>query len=245
VSGKTVTFPSNDLTAATQYCFNFSGTNTLTNGSAGASSGIVNAKLVTYDNAGTPLAVNETNWATGIITNDQITVTAVVPPNFTISLDGNADAFPANLDPAVVSVTGGRSVTITTNAKGGWIAWVRDSEQGLYSTTANYKINTVGSIDGAPSTLVINNEAYALDVDITTDAAGGCSVTVDPEYDGGANQGGTLSANYQPIAACTGTPPAASDGDTILLKELATIRGSTVAGSDYSDIITVVGAGNF
>lgn len=244
VTGKTVTFPSNNLAAATFYCFNFSGTNTLTNGSAGASSGIVNATMRTQTSGNAD--INQTNWATGLITNDQITVTAVVPPNFTIALDGNSDTFPANLDPAVISVTGGRTVTITTNAKSGWIAWVKDSDQGLYSATANYKINTSGTVDGAPSTLVANNEGYALDVDITTDAAGGCTVAVDAEYDGsGATQGGTLSGNFQPIAACTGTPPAASDGDVLTLKELATIRGSTVAGSDYTDILTVVGAGNF
>jgi len=249
VSGHTVTFPSTDLLGTgTQYCFHTSGTSTLTNGSAGASSGIVGATLVTYDNAGTPLPVNQTNWSTAIISDETITVSAVVPPNFTLTLDGNADAFPANLDPAVISATGGRTVSITTNAVGGWIAWVKDSQQGLYSTTANYTIPTTGTINATPNDLTAGTEGYVLDVDLTTDAASGCTVAIDAEYSSASgNGGGTLSSNYQPIAACTrpGAPPGTSDGDVLTLIERAAIRGGTPAGSDYSDVITVVGAGNF
>jgi len=175
-------------------------------------------------------------------------VSAVVPPNFTLTLDGNADAFPANLDPAVISATGGRTVSITTNAVGGWIAWVKDSQQGLYSTTANYTIPTTGTINATPNDLTAGTEGYVLDVDLTTDAASGCTVAIDAEYSSASgNGGGTLSSNYQPIAACTrpGAPPGTSDGDVLTLIERAAIRGGTPAGSDYSDVITVVGAGNF
>jgi hypothetical protein len=241
VSSKTVTFPSNALTSSVEYCFNFSGTNTLTNGSAGNS---LTGVMHTLDLS--TAVIDETNYATAIITNDQVAVSAVVPPTFVFALSGNTDTFPANLDPASISSTGGRTVSLTTNAKGGWIAWVKDSQQGLYSTAANYKINTSGTVDGAPSTLATNSEGYVLDTKLTTDAAGGCTVTIDPEYNGvGTVQGGTLSANFQPIASCTGSPPATSNGDVITLIERASIAGGTPAGSDYSDILTVVGAGNF
>lgn len=245
VSGHTVTFPSTDLTAGVQYCFHTSATNTLTNGSAGASSGIVGATLLTQDS--TPATINQTNWSTAIITDDTITVSAVVPPNFTITLDGNSDAFPANLDPGQISSTGGRTVTIVTNAVGGWIAWVKDSQQGLYSTTANYTIPTINYAT-SPADLTAGTEGYALDVDLTTDAAGGCTVAVDGKYNSASGiGGGGLTANFAPIAACTrpGLPPGTSDGDVLTLIERATIRGGTPAGSDYSDVLTVVGAGNF
>jgi hypothetical protein len=241
VTGKTVTFPSGDLTVGTQYCFNFSGTSTLTNGSAGNSlTGVMHTRT------SVPVIMDETNYATSIITEDQIAVSAVVPPTFVFSLSGNTDTFPANLDPANVMSTAGRTVSITTNAKGGWIAWVKDSQQGMYSADANYKINTAGVIDAAPSTLVNNSEGYVMDVDLTTDAAGGCTVAIDAEYNGTtAFQGGTLSANFQPIAACTGSPPATSNGDVLTLIERVSIAGGTPAGTDYADIITVVAAGNF
>lgn len=241
VTGKTVTFPSNNMTASTLYCFNFSATNTLTNGSAGNS---LTGTMHTRD-SGTAV-IYETNFATAVVTDDQIVVSAVVPPTFIFSLSGNTDTFPGNLDPANVLSTAGRTVSVTTNAKGGWIGWVKDSQQGLFSVDANYKINTSGSVDGAVSTLVNNSEGYVLDVDVTTDAAGGCTVASDPEYDGATtSQGGTLSTNFQPFAACTGAAPATSNGDVVTLIERASIAGGTPAGSDYSDIITLVAAGNF
>jgi hypothetical protein len=179
VTGHTVKFPSGDLTAGTLYCFNFSGTNTLVNGAAGNSqTGIIHTLT-----AGAAV-IDETNYAVGIIADDQIVVSAVVPPTFVFALSGNTDTFPSNLDPTVLKSTAGRTVTITTNAKGGWITWVKDSAQGLYSATANYTIPTSGTVDGTPSTLATNSEGYVLDTKLTTDAAGGCTVAIDPEYNG-------------------------------------------------------------
>jgi hypothetical protein len=255
VSGHTVTFASNDLTAATQYCFHITDVSTLTNGSAGASSGIVNATL--WTEAAGAVIVNQTNWATALIADDQILVSAVVPPNFSISLNGNTDTFAANLDPAVISSTGGRTVTISTNAVGGWIAWARDSNGGLYSTTANYTIddglkNSSGvqqkAVGDPAFALVAGQEGFALDTNLTTDATDGCTVAIDAAYDNATEDGGgVLSSNFRPIAACTrpGAPPGTSDGDVLTLIERATIRGGTPAGSDYTNTLTIVGAGNF
>jgi hypothetical protein len=263
VTGKTVTFPSNDLTANVFYCFNITATNTLTNGSAGASSTIINATLWTEDTS--DVIINQTNWSTAVIANDQILVTAVVPPNFSITLDGNLDAFSTNLDPASIVSTAGRTVSITTNAVGGWIAWVKSNANpnpylpGLYSATANYAIEsglkTAGGVHG-PAVgdpafdLVAGREGYVLDVDLTTDGTGGCGFSspygVDAAFNSASgNGGGRLSSNFRPIASCGGTPPATSDGDVLTLFERATIRGGTPAGSDYSDTLTIVGAGNF
>jgi hypothetical protein len=250
VTGKTVRFPSTSLTGATFYCFNFaSGTGasdrTLKNGSAGYVG--ITGSLTTYASGG--VTINEqTNWATSIIADDQVVVSAVVPPSFNFSISGNTDAFTTNLDPLAIVGTTGVTFSIVTNAKSGWIAWVKDSEQGLYSATANYKINTAGTVDGAPTTLVASgaSEGYGLAASIITDAAGGCTVGTDAEYTpGGSSDAGTLSANFQPVASCTGVPPATSNGDTVKIVERASIAGGTPAGSDYTDVITVVGAGNF
>jgi len=259
VTGHTVTFPSTDLTAATQYCFHTAAR--LTNGSATSSVNIVNATLVTYDNAGVPAPVNQTNWATAVVKNDSILVSAVVPPNFSISLSANADAFTGNLDPGNIVSTTGVTATIQTNAVSGWIAWAKDLFQGLHSATASYTIDSglknpypsqlysAGSpaFDLVPSGGGVGREGYAMDVDKTTDAAGGCTVAIDAAYDSGTgNGGGFLSnSNFLPIASCTGSAPATSDGDVLTLTERAVIRGGTPAGSDYTDTITIVGAGNF
>ncbi len=240
-SARTATFPSGDLSAGTLYCFNFSGTNTLTTGSAGSSQ---QAVVTTQTSA--PATIDSTQIALAVVADDTITVTAVVPPSFIFTLDGNADTFNTNLDPTGIVATGGRTVTVTTNAKGGWVAWAKDQYQGLHSATAGYTIPTTGSVDGTPSTLSIGTEGYLLDTNLVTDASGGCTLAIDPEYNGAtAGAGGTFSANFQPIAACTGTSPATANGDVISLVEKAAISGATPASSDYTDIITVVGAGNF
>lgn len=242
VSSQTVTFPSSDLTVGTIYCFNFTGTSTLTT----AASAGPNLQGVIETQTSGSVVIDSTSYATATIADDQIVVSAVVPPSFYFTLSGNTDTFTTNLDPASVVSTTGRQVTITTNAKGGWIAWAKDTQQGLYSATTNYKINTAGTVNGAPSSLTGGTEGYVLDTDVTTDAAGGCTVASDAEYNGtGTSQGGTFSANFQPVASCTGASPATSNGDIITLIERAAIAGATPAGTDYTDVITVVGAGNF
>jgi hypothetical protein len=259
VTTKTVTFPSNDLTAATQYCFHTAAR--LTMGSATSSVNIIGATLVTFDNAGIPAPVNQTNWSTAVVTDDQIVVSAVVPPNFSISLSANADAFAGNLDPSNIVSTTGVTVTIQTNAVGGWIAWAKDQYQGLFSATASYTIDSglknpyptqlhvAGdpAFDLVPSGGGVGREGYVMDTDLTTDATGGCTVAVDAAFNSASgNGGGFLSnTNFLPIANCTGAAPATSDGDVLTLIERAVIRGGTPAGSDYTDVITVVGAGNF
>ncbi len=176
---------------------------------------------------------------------DQITVTGVVPPSFSFNLSGNTDAFVSLLDPASVVYTTGRTVTISTNAAKGWIVWVKDSDQGLKSiSTPTSVIASTGTLsDNAVDTAAPASENYLLDVDKTTDAAGGGTVTVDPDYDGTASgEGGAFSNTvYQQVATANGT----ANGDVLTLKELATITGSTPAGDDYTDVLTVIGAGNF
>jgi hypothetical protein len=238
-----VTFPATTFgSTATLYCFNFSATNTLTTAAAAATSQQASIQTQTAGSA----VVDYTNIALATITDDQIVVSAVVPPSFIFTVSGNTDAFASNLDPTNVISTGGRTVTFITNAKGGWIAWAKDSRQGLFSATTNYTIPAAGTVDGVPSTLVSGTEGYVLQTNLTTDAAGGCTVVIAPEYNGvGSFQGGTPSAVFQPIASCTGVSPATSNGDVITLIERAAISGATPAGSDYTDTVTVVGAGNF
>jgi hypothetical protein len=241
VTGQAVTFPSGDLTVGTLYCFTFTGTSTLTNSATGNS---LKGNIVTQTTASAQ--IDQTYYGLSIVSDDTITVTAVVPPIFIFTLDANADTFPTDLDPTLVNSTGGRLVTITTNAKGGWIAWAKDSEQGLFSPTTSYKINTSGSIDATPSTITAGTEGYVLDTNLTLDASGGCTLAIAAEYNGvGTTQGGTLSGAYQPISSCSGASPATANGDQITLIERATIAGNTAAGGDYADIITVVAAGNF
>lgn len=293
-SGGKVAFDFSDasgftLSSGTMYCFHFTSVNTLTNSDPVPSGATIDGTVRVIDN--TPLTVQETNYSTSIISDDTITVTAIVPPNFKLSLSSNADTFgtTSRLTTSAINISNGVNFTVETNAKGGWIAWVKDTDRsggtapnnvsGLYSATANYTIAS-GPVGGAGITVGDNQpevlptagkaEGYLLDADVITDAAGGCTfpdntgntplpgsaVGTSPDYDGDGvttgtapNQvtrsGGTLSRIFQPVAECNGTPPATSNGDVVKLTEKVTIAGGTPAGSDYTDVLTLVAAGQF
>jgi hypothetical protein len=249
---KAVSFDSGDLTVGTLYCFTFAATNTLTTAASAANSQQANIQTQDSGNA----VIDFTYLALANNTDDRIVITAVVPPSFIFTLSAYADTFTGNLDPTTVVSTNGVTVTVTTNAKGGWIAWAKDQYQGLHSATTNYTIPTVGTLssgtyasgvpDGTPSTLVGGTEGYVLDTDLTTDAGGGCTLAIASEYDGNTTaKGGSVMGNYQPIASCTGAAPATANGDVVTMIERAAISAVSPAGNDYTDTITVVGAGNF
>lgn len=174
------------------------------------------------------------------IADDQIVVSGVVPPSFNFVLDGNTTSFTSNLDSGSVVQTTARTVTITTNATQGWVAWARDSNTGLTSAAAGKTINS--TTPGSAASLVANNEGYVLGV-AATDAGGGGTVTVASAYAGtGAdNNGSGLDTTFRQIASANGT----ANGDVLTLRGKAAITSMTPAGVDYTDTWTIIGAGSF
>jgi hypothetical protein len=222
---------------STTYGFFITGTGLILN--PAASTTIIHT-IFTTDN--TPTTNDTKDIAVPTVSDDQIVVTATVPPSFTFVLGSNTAAL-GTLSSAAISSGSGNTLTITTNATG-WYAWVKDSNAGLTSSNVSYTIATSGSIDGAPTTISAGTEGYVLDVDLTTNASGGGTPTIDAEYNGATTSaGGTLSNSaYQPIASSTG---GTSNGDVLTLIPRVAISGVTAAASDYTDTITVVGAGVF
>jgi hypothetical protein len=244
VTGQVVTFASTDLTVGDIYCFNWVTTNTLTTAAVAANDQAGSVETQTSGNA----QIDRSSYSLSNIADDTIMVTAIVPPIFRFALSPNpsnvTDAFTTTLSDATVASTSGTTVTITTNAKGGWIAWAKDSEQGLYSSSANYDIDTTSNgAPGTPSTLTAGTEGYVMDVNATQVGTAYCTPAPAAEYNGvAADSGGELFANFEQIGYCTG---GVSDGDTLTLIERAAISIVTPAATDYSDLITVVGAGSF
>jgi hypothetical protein len=239
-TGQDVTFPSGNMVVGTLYCFNFTGTSTLTN--AGAGNDLVGS--ITTQKSG-PTDIDTGSFALSTITNDQIVVTATVPATFTFTLSGNTDTFTSNLSTTTTSTTG-RTITMATNAASGWVAWVKSANAALNSASTGATIATAGTVNNAPSDLA-SVTGYVLDVDITTDSGTGTG-TVSQATDYGAEyngtnttSGGTLSTTFQPIAAASGT----TDGDVLTLIERAKISAVQAAATDYTDTLTVVAAGRF
>lgn len=239
VNGQSVTWAGADISASTTfYCFNFSGAASTVGAAGDNKTGALKTE------GGSPY-VDNIDWAVDVVSTDadQIVVTASVSAQMTFSLGSNS----VNLGTLSTSTTNEGSVTqtVTTNARNGWISWVRSETNGgsnlgaLNSTIASAQIDSVGTYDGTPSTLDANG-GYVLDVDTNTGCATGC---VNDEYEGSGNDtGGTLAYNIFHITATDTTP---TSGDLITLKPRARSSAITPAANDYTDTLTVVAAGSF
>ena len=236
-SGSTVTISSvTALSATTAYCVDLTSSTALTNASAGEYH-----PTITVGSDTTTVAVRT-------VTNDQIVVNAIVPPTFNFAIGGcasNTDNFTANLAIGSVGTTGGCTVTVNTNATNGWVAWAKDSNTGLNSTSASKTISS--TTPGTNATLSSGSEGYVFSVTSITQGTGAGTVSASNAYGNGsggtagAAQGSGLDATLRQVASSTGT----ANGAVFTVKARAAISGTTPAANDYTDTITVIGAGTF
>jgi|SRR6202050_2803818 len=244
VTGQTVTwqFTTAAALSTTGYnCFNWTNTTTALKNPTSVGSSLEGS--VDTENT-TPAVMDSGNFATAVISNDQIVVTATVPPIFIFTMPSNTDTFTANLSPTGTTATSGVTPTIQTNAKGGWVMWVEDSNQALSSASTSGSIPSVGWNTNRPTSFTVGTAQYGLSV--IAEAAGGtaCTITVDPEYDtttyGGT--GGEFWGHWQQAGQCAGGE---SNGDGLKFVEEAGVSVLTPAATDYTDTLTIVGAGLF
>ncbi len=238
VSSKHITISGvTNLSATTTYCVDIGRTGTndpVTNPAAGLYAIVIETRDDS-DNV-----IDQATIGARVITDDQIVVSAIVPPSFNFVLDGNATSFTSNLDSGDVAYTTPRTVTITTNATQGWIAWARSSNEGLSSAAAGHTI--ASTTPGTAATLTPGTEGYVLGVD-ASDAGGGGTVTVAAAYAGtdSDDDGSGLDNAFRQIASANGT----ANGDVLTLIGKASIEALTPAGVDYTDTWTIIGAGSF
>jgi hypothetical protein len=211
----------------------------------------------TPDFSGYTDAIDASRIATYIVDNngaatdsDQIVVTATVAPTYTLVLSGQSITLDTSL--ATVEYPGGAqngavsgiTATATTNANNGHIMWLKaNSASGLTSTVAAASIAFSGTAaDATPTTLSAGTEGVVVDVDSTTNGSG--SLTISAEFNGASTSaGGTPSTTYQEIASATG--PVGGTGDVVTILPRVAISSTTQSADDYTNTLTVIGAGNF
>lgn len=235
VSGQVVTFPSGELAVGTLYCFNWTNSAAVTVKSSASGS---NTGTITTQATG-PTTIDTAGFSTASITNDQITVTATVPSTFSFALSGNTDTLGTLSTSSVTTSPTPRTATVDTNAKNGWMVWAKDASTGLVSSTASYTISS--TTPGTNNTLVAGTQGY--NTGITSSQGGGSgTITVAAPFVGTlAGQGSGLDTTLRPIASSNGTASAA----VLTIKNNVAISATTAAASDYTDTITVIGAGLF
>jgi hypothetical protein len=211
------------LTSGQSYCFDLTSASAVTNPTTAGQSNVVITDGT--DTASTELDVISAS------PGDAVTVTATVPPSFTLGLSGNTDTFASNLSSGSTVVTTGVTATISTNADSGWGLWAEDSQGGLHSAAESSLIATVAP--GSIHTFTTNSNQYGLGV--------ATNPTANYAYGAGTTGGGLSTTAFNEIAS--NSAPAA--GLTTVIHELADISGSTPAAQDYTDTITIVGDGSF
>lgn len=225
VASQTITYTvaSTSLTAGTVYCFNFGAGLTPSTSPASDLTGNITTN-------GTPGEVAV--YALATISEDQIGVSATVPQIFNFSLPDTTVTL-GNLSTSSVT-SDNITATIGTNAKNGWVSWIRNSTNGLYSTSQSSGISggaypTVRDLD--------SSTGYVLDV-----VPGTGSPSIDAAYDGnGTTSGGIMESTFHQIAY-KATPGAA---DTITLNFRAKVTAIQAPSADYADTVTIAAAGEF
>lgn len=235
VAGQVVTFPSGDLTVGTLYCFNWTNSAAVMVKSSATSS---NTGTVTTRTS-VPATIDSSSYATASISDDQVVVTATVPSVFSFALSGNTDPLGTLSTAAVVASPTARTATINTNAKNGWSVWAKDSNTGLNSVTAATTI--ASTTPGTNSTLVAGTNGY--NTGVTSSQVGGAgAITIAAPFVGtGTGQGGGLDTTLRALASSDGT----ADTAVLTIKNNVTINPTLPAASDYTDTITIIGAGLF
>ena len=236
-SGSTVTISGvGAVTAGTTYCADLTSTSAVTNPTTQGEY----HPTITHSGDSVTLALR-------IIAQDEIVVTATVPPSFNFQFNNTTtDAF-GNLTTAGVSTTG-KTITLSTNANSGWIVWAKSlkgtTKGSLESAAAgNYLITSSFALGSASHNLTASVEDYGLAVTTITNGTGSGTPSADAAYDStsGTKLGVLDSQNFRPIASSNG--PGSSDAVSFV--ERASITGATPAANDYTDTITFIGAGNF
>jgi len=221
------------FSANTSYCGVLSGSAITANPTA---TGTTTAVITAGTDSATTLGLD-------IISNDQVVVSATVPAAFTMALSSTTDSFTSNLSSGSVVGTTGMTVTFNTNAQNGWALWGSDSNTGLKSATqGNYQIPS--KTPGSNTSLSAGTENYLTGLPaagITQGSGAGTTSATTAYASSGAGNGSGLDSTPRKLASSTGTASSA----IVTIKEYAAISGVTPAASDYSDTITLVGAGSF
>lgn len=229
-SGTITISDSTALTASTSYCYVLP--SAITANPTAAGQGTV--ALTAGSDA-------STNIAFDIISNDQVTVNASVPPSFTLALNANTDNL-GSLSTGAVTGTTGVTATVNTNAKNGWYLWGSDANAGLTSASQSYTI--ASKTPGTNATLTAGTVGYLTGLPaggITQGTGSGTTAATTAYASSGSGNGSGLNTVPAEIASSTGT----ASGAIVTVKEYAAISGNTPAATDYTDTITLVGAGSF
>ena len=178
-----------------------------------------------------------------IVSNDQAIINAQVDANITMSMSGNLIDFgildPTSMENQPKGATTGTTLTLATNAMGGYNVVIKDNGNntlsGLYSSGGNHVISsTSGQLNGATT------EGYGV---YATQTSGALNLT-NPYFRSSSHWVGGLTLAGTPlITRAPGTMPMTAN-DVIRVDYGAAITSFTPAGL-YTDTVTYLATANY
>lgn len=230
------------MTPGTVYCYNF----TFAALTQPSSTGYNEAGTITTQTAGS-VTIDTGSFSTATVASDVVNVSATVNPSFSVAFSANSDPL-GTLSASSVASNSASTITINSNAKNGWTAWVEDSNTGLKSPSISYTIasNATPAVGANAAVLSAGTEGMNLGISYSQ-TSGTCSAgsAVPVTFSGAGKGGGFNNSSFQPIVSCvTGTPGTTNNG-VITPTNYASINGATPYASDYADNETFVAAGIF
>lgn len=230
------------LNTGTTYCLHFTSTNTLTTPTSANNN--LTGTIALMTNAGATISGETVNYATADISNDQITVTAQVAAAFSMTLSSTTaqiatgSALPISGNPSVATAI---TLTISTNAANGWIAWAKNANANstlTSATTGDTSISSGAFTAGSGNIHNLNGAAgYGMFIVPGTGAP-----TAATEYSTDQPSVGSLdSTQFEKIVSAA----APASGNTATLNFAAEASATTKPATDYTDTVTVTAAGQF
>lgn len=212
-----------------------------------------NNYVSSLNGSSTPIDTTTTPTYITSSTGDQVTVTAAVAPSFSFSLSSTADDFSSTpADPNTTVDSNGVTMSVGTNSPLGYTAYVKSQNGQLQSSAHPGTPITTGTYNAAADTITHPTSTLYGFIPTTgapaTTATG--SLVYDDEYSDGAggyitaaNKAGSFNTtNYASFVSRQG---GYTSGDSITLKERVAVNSAIQASNDYSDVLTIVAAGNF
>lgn len=239
ISGQSVNFGSGALTAGTLYCFNWTNSTAALQTPSGTGTNLTGS-VTTQTTGGA--AFDTGNYATAIVANDQIAVTATVPATFSFSLSANA-ANLGTLGTGGPTASSAINASVSTNSQGGWQMWASDpaGTPGLTSTNASKTIAYSPSAGAAPAVLSAGNEGYNLGTGTISGTTCGTPTYGNFASGGISFKGSGLDSTLRSLVTTTGVANACA----LPLTVNASISATTPAATDYAGTVNVVAAGSF
>jgi hypothetical protein len=234
VSGQTVTWTNasvQTMNNSTTYCYNWTSAAAVSvqSGTSSTNTGTVNTRN------SSAVDIDSSSYVTSSITDDQISVSATVPQAFSFALNANSDSLGTLSSGSITQSASGVIATVNTNAKNGFKVWARSANAGLNSVSAS---KTIAAANGP---LSAGTEGYAFGVTVTQTSGSGSPAASGSFAGGVAGTGGALATALSEVVSSAGT----ANNAQLTLRNNVAISGITPAASDYTDVITVVGAGMF